>query len=120
LASDMLSERLGPNMYYAGDTPPWELEGWRGYTVPFSGGLIFAKQVIPQHERLFAIKALQDEESRLIRVHNPPLNGTSRSGRSRCREWAVAHGPTLRVSKRTGLPIERKSKKHRSLSVQNS
>ena len=116
-ASDMLSGRLGPNKYYAGDTKPWELEGWRDYTVPFSGGLIFAKQVTPQHTALPAKKALENEELRLIRDHNPPLNGTSRSGRLRCKEWAAIHGPTIAVSKLTGLPIERKSKGNKGPSM---
>ena len=109
LANHIMSGRLGPNTCYSGDTRPWELEGWRGYTVPFDGGLIFAKQLPPQHHALHAKRALEIEELRLIRTHNPPLNGTSRAGRARRKEWTAINGPAIAVSKRTGLPDARKS-----------
>lgn len=97
---DALSGALGHNEMYRGGTKPWEPGGWLNYSLPFGGGMLFAKQIKATGSMTDVKKLLADIEVDLIQKHNPPLCGDSIAGRATRAEWIAKHGRPMRKAKR--------------------
>lgn len=95
-----LSDTLGPNNYHKGATQPWEAIGWREFTVPFGGGLIFAQRVDGNPTDMKLKQTLRAVELRLIRDYDPPLCGVAKAGKLRKKLWESENGQGTAIRKR--------------------
>jgi hypothetical protein len=67
-----MSQRLGENQHFKGDTKPWERELWLSHVASPKSGLIFAQQIRQSDTKQSLADALKRAESSFMREYDPP------------------------------------------------